>query len=438
MVNKIDFGPENAVRPFIWYRKFAYDNLKYVLNRIGVEKVDIYLNQIKKFCDLTDFEKKNGWYLPAVTKLRANVFDKYKPKSEISLFLKPIDSKMWDILVVIAGDYENPIKIEECVPRIYAKIDRKKLWAALQSLSEKADKEDWRYNGHPYRALQYYIESVYDRLEKECNEKPEGKNVFVVPKNDSDAMVFCTGLVTPDEDGAHYIYAYCSSPKDGVYHDIKWESHSGTRAKGLAQNPKLVFDDERVNHGLPYPPSWISNPERLLFDYRYGSITEQQIIFNFKHIYDNLYERVHESIRGQFYARFPPGKYKEKYEEFKTYIEDAWRTTRKILQKSFKVAIPTYYHGEIQLLVPLFLDEKNINQASAALVLTLNNKGSSHYFCPTCLSLEMARIDSRVITRIDDTWLKPDVKSLESMLQSSEGEEDADWWDCELEQCGLW
>ena len=79
-------------------------------------------------------------------------------------------------------------------------------------------------------------------------------------------------------------------------------------------------------------------------------------------------------------------------------------------QKSFKVAIPTYYRGKIQLLVSLYLDENNENEASVALVVALNENKEKKcwYFCPTCLSLDMARADLRVITRIDDTWLKVD------------------------------
>lgn len=440
----------------IVFRKFVFHNLFEALRSIGRVKSpenrgwsDVVLkNLFSKYDGLLDCDKERGFILPTGMKLLSDVFDEEEYQSQAAIFLsfKPINSEEWDILVVIDGHDDKPIKIEECVPRIYAKIERKKLRDALQSLSKKADKEDWQFKENRYGALRYYIESVYDRLEKEYNANSEGcapkKNIFAVPKNEPSAMVFCTGLVTSDEDGAHYIYAYCSSPdSDGVYQKIEWLSHGGTQRKRVC-NSKLDFDDESVNHGLPYPPNWVSEPNRLLFDYRYGSITDKQIRFYESHIYANLRAdprdrgRLSETEWKQFSEKFPC--YEEKKTEFKEYLYSAWRRTRKMLQKSFKVAIPTYYRGEIQLLVPLFLDEKNINQASVALVLTLDNKGPWHYFCPTCLSLEMARMDSRVITRIDDTWLKPDVKSSESMRQSSEGEEDVDWLDCELEQCGRW
>ena len=401
----------------IKFRKFAYDNLfgsalqsigKIVCTNCGW--IDgVVQNLFKEYDRLLDSEKKEGFLLPTGMKLRPNILEEYQSYSEIALLFKPINSEEWDILVVVDDDCDNPITIEDCVPEIYRRIDRKKLWSALEVLAAKADSEDWSYKGNRYGALRYYVESVYDHLQKEHdgrlkNDAGKVHQVFSIPK-ENDAMVFCTGLVTPDEDGAHYIYAYCSSPnKDGIYQNIEWLSHSGSRAKGVTYNPKLAFDNNRINHGLPYPPHWVSAPERLLFDYRFGSITEGQIRFSESHIYKNLCERLPDPIRDQFREEFPC--YEDKKAEFKEYLENAWRVTRKILQKSFKVAIPTYYRGEIQMLVPLYFDNNNKQEASVALVVTLDKTGQSHYFCPTCLTLEMARVDSRVITRIDDTWLK--------------------------------
>ena len=103
-------------------------------------------------------------------------------------------------------------------------------------------------------------------------------------------------------------------------------------------------------------------------------------------------------------------------ELFEERIKKAWRFTRKRLQQNFKIAVPTYYKGKIQLLVPLYLDEQDTNQPTVALVVALNAEEDGkckqsprgvkyHYYCPTCLSLAMAKNDARVITRIDGTWL---------------------------------
>ena len=94
-------------------------------------------------------------------------------------------------------------------------------------------------------------------------------------------------------------------------------------------------------------------------------------------------------------------------EEFEQRIKTAWPTTRKLLEANYKNAIPTYYQGDIQLLVPLFLDKRKPSTPSAALVLARDRTGKRYYYAPTFLTLEMARNNALVITRIDDSWLTP-------------------------------
>jgi len=411
-------GQQKSIRDFtvngrkLYYRKFAFDNLVTALETVGKIRapdrmgwVDVVMeNMWESYSVIPDEAKENKFVVETGMGLLPDVFDdEYAPRSPISILVSRLDDKCWDIQIVVANDLGNPKFIEDCIPRLYRRVDRKTLKDAAVGLARIADLEDWSYKHKPYGALLYYIESVYDRLEQE--RAAGDQNVFAVPNGDEHAIVFCTGLVTPDASGSHYIYAYCSLPDEkGVFHQVEWLTHSGTRKGGVTYNHKLIFDDTRVNHGLPYPPHWISSQERLLFDYRFGSINEGHIAFFYPHIFENLRTRLPEPLRSKFCSRF--SVYNET--EFKEYLSSAWRDTRKILQKSFKVAIPTYYRGKIQLLVPLYLDESDKKTATVALVVALNEKkeiGAAHYFCPTCLTLEMARMDSRVITRVDDTWL---------------------------------
>ena len=168
-----------------------------------------------------------------------------------------------------------------------------------------------------------------------------------------------------------------------------------------------------------------------MFDYRFASAGSRQIEFNYLHIYDNLIGSndcegsrledkklrgwIEDNYRCEYVVDPNGGQRRKASARFREFINDAWSFTRKYLQKSYREAIPTFYKGKIQLLVPLFLGEcaRKDERPSAALVVTLYSKEDSdsvakpHYFCPTVLSLEMARRDSRVITRVDKTWLNP-------------------------------
>jgi hypothetical protein len=78
-------------------------------------------------------------------------------------------------------------------------------------------------------------------------------------------------------------------------------------------------------------------------------------------------------------------------------IEDAKRRVR----RNYKTAIPQYYKGKLQLLLPLCLQDK----AKADLALVIE-KDSGIYRASTCLTLDMAINNARLIAKPDDEWLK--------------------------------
>ena len=350
---------------------------------------------------------------------------------------------------LLIGDDDTRVALDKCVPKIYQQIERASCQNALPDLRSKADSENWdsiSSNGEVQdnHRLEYYLIAIFDRLtyETEQTEKERLPNAsgytgdsvkksiatrtqeyrnrpFVrITSNgcDTDELFFNTGLVTPL---GHYIYAHCldKDQNAGRFQKIEWLSHEGTpKRRTLNPTLKKLAVSGAFHHGLPFPPNWIDEPERLLFDYRFGSIEDGDIGFSYNHIHMNLQTRLPGELQGQFNRDYPfyrdmPLTYSD---NFKRYLHAAWRRTRKYLQQNFKNAIPTYYRGKIQLLVPLFLDESDENKASAALVLAINEDESKHapgksqpyyYWCPTALSLDMARMNSRVITRIDATWL---------------------------------
>jgi len=78
-------------------------------------------------------------------------------------------------------------------------------------------------------------------------------------------------------------------------------------------------------------------------------------------------------------------------------IEDA----KKRVRRNYKTAIPQYYKGKLQLLLPLCLQSK----ANADLALVIE-KENGIYRASTCLTLDMAINNARLIAKPDDEWLK--------------------------------
>ncbi len=76
--------------------------------------------------------------------------------------------------------------------------------------------------------------------------------------------------------------------------------------------------------------------------------------------------------------------------------------TKQMIDANYKTAVPQYYKGRIQLLVPICLHSSD--KADLALVVSKNSSGSQ-YLGHTCLTLDMAYNNARLIAKLDSRWL---------------------------------
>ena len=85
-------------------------------------------------------------------------------------------------------------------------------------------------------------------------------------------------------------------------------------------------------------------------------------------------------------------------------LEGAIKETTKRIEANYKTAVPQWYKGKIQLLVPLYLTNPNV--PDLALVLFLSEDGSC-YYGHTCLTIDMAYNNARLIAKPKSFWLQP-------------------------------
>jgi hypothetical protein len=78
------------------------------------------------------------------------------------------------------------------------------------------------------------------------------------------------------------------------------------------------------------------------------------------------------------------------------------RMKKKVIA-NYKIAVPQYYNGKIQLLLPLCLENPDVPD----LALVVSKQGENVYQGHTCLTLEMAYNNARLIAKPDSNWLKP-------------------------------
>lgn len=234
--------------------------------------------------------------------------------------------------------------------------------AQIQALAEKALPEKWSFEDKEDNSiLKNYLKYTFNKLQD------EGK----VIETDT-YCVFNTGLFS------HYyvpIYVYGELNKNTAENAARWYF------KGFKDEYELGSMD--IESDFPERADYFSNPDRLVFNWHY------KINVNYKHILDDLNtsQRLPDSIKNS-----------------DTPLETLSGVITKAIQKvtaNYKLAVPHYYQNKIQLLIPLYFG-KNKNP-SIALVLNLMKNG--YYQATTCLSMEMAYMDARLIAKPESNWL---------------------------------
>jgi hypothetical protein len=235
----------------------------------------------------------------------------------------------------------------------------------LKALAEEAEPEDWGYqytqSDHPYPILYNYVRYTYRRVAE------EGK---IVLSEDGQFACLNTGLVTPHQEA---LYASFEANRrenaqpwffKGWFRRGRWELNRFPELPDLAH----YFDD----------------PSCLVLDIR------KDLRVNVEHIIEENRERIPEPFRSM--------------DDFtlQALLKGAIDNARERVRRSYKTAIPQYYKGQVQLLLPLCF--KDPQKADLALVV---ERHQTFYRAATCLSLDMAYNNARQLARPDRDWLKP-------------------------------
>ena len=229
----------------------------------------------------------------------------------------------------------------------------------LQSLANISP-EKWSFgNNNDNSILRNYVMHTFERL------YDEGKVVET-----EDYAIFNTGLFD-----VYYNPIYAYFVKNSNQNKQKWYLDN------------FITEYQRVTMGISQVPeraNYFTNPADLVFD------THLNIIAQYEHIFGDTEnrERLPIAIRNSSMA----------YSLF----NGAVATARKMLEANYKTAVPQFYKGKIQLLVPICLQNQNI--PDLALTCAKADDGKSYLGC-TCLTLEMAYNNARLIAKPDSNWL---------------------------------
>lgn len=216
-------------------------------------------------------------------------------------------------------------------------------------LSQIADSENWSNSTYPNNGiLANYIVKTYDKLTSEKK--------IVIGEN---YALFNTGLFNKYFDP---LYAYQTGS------NISFLTGYELGSIGISERP------ERANY--------FEKPELLLFNWHYS------IDVYYKHILDD--KRNQNRLPKEFLNS----------NNKINIINGALDTMKKRVSANYKLVIPQYYEGKIQLLLPLCL--MSDNKPDVAIAVT---KKDTCYQGHTCLTLDMAYNNARLIAKPESNWL---------------------------------
>jgi hypothetical protein len=236
----------------------------------------------------------------------------------------------------------------------------------LEELKSLAEIEDWDYQNtttsYHLPILYNYIQYTYIRLSEEDK---------ISVSDNGQYLSFNTGLVTPNQEA---IFAFCTTNRNPD-HSQPW-FFQGWKRKG--EYDMIKFDE------LPKIAHYFDDPALLVMDYRL------EVRSNIEHIVSENKER------------FPSPYCDMPDYGIQTIVKGAIENAIERVKRNYKTAIPHFHRGKIQLLLPLCLQDPNV--ADIAIVV---QKHTNFYRASTCLTLDMAYNNARLLARPDKDWLLP-------------------------------
>lgn len=242
-----------------------------------------------------------------------------------------------------------------------------------EHLARLAKDEEWHFNRAEFKTkykqqfpiLTSYLNYTFLRAQ-ELN--------LISYSTDGDKACFNTGLQTRDEKD---IFALFFRNKGATqYKAPDWTLYTFVDSYSTKLSPYKP---------LPDLPTYISDHSDLVFD------TTLDIEINYEHIIDQNKERL-------------PAVLQTNRRLAMTALGGSIESLKSKVLRNYKVAIPHWYEAKIQLLLPLNLTDDN--NADVALVVD-KDKVRNIYRATTILTMDLAYIDARLITRPDRDWLNP-------------------------------
>lgn len=230
----------------------------------------------------------------------------------------------------------------------------------IQDLANIANQETWSFSENTDNLiLKNYLKYTFYKLQEENK----------VIENDF-YCIFNTGLFT-----SYYEQIFvCGERLENS--DTKW------KFKGFYTEYELG----NLNIGTyPERADYFADPSLLVFDWRLNINTQYTHILDDEDNKTRLPKCVLEAERPEFV------------------LTGAIDNAIKRVMANYKLAVPQHFKGRVQLLLPLCFGKSDVPD----LALTLTKMQAGFYQGHTCLTMDMAYNNARLISKPESNWLLP-------------------------------
>lgn len=234
----------------------------------------------------------------------------------------------------------------------------------IQELADMALDEPWNFNGRTDNSiLKNYLKYTFNKIQEE--------GIILEEKS---YFIFNTGLFDK-----YYNPIYVRAIEDH-------SQDSGKKFKDFCTKYELLLD------GIvkaPQRANYFSNPADLVFDWHH------KININFRHILEDVENR----------KRLPEVILKANKPERE--LTGAIEESIKRVTANYKLAVPQYFNKHIQLLLPLYFENNQTPSLALVLSKVSDKENNTEYLGHTCLTMDMAYYNARLITKPESNWLLP-------------------------------
>jgi len=233
-------------------------------------------------------------------------------------------------------------------------------------LAGLAEPEDWEYKSTPSPEskpiLRNYLKYTYKKLAEE-------KKIAIT--SDEEYACWNTGLITSSQEPIYMLFNKNKIETITCY----WHFWKFVR--------KGEWELNRFS-SLPDMAHYFEDPSHLVYN------TKMELRANIEHIVSDNKDR------------YPTGLQSMNAFGLQNITKGAIDSAIERVRRNYKTAIPQYYGGTLQLLLPLSLTDPS--RADLAIVV---ERFGDFYRAATCLTLDMAYNNARQLARPDRDWLAP-------------------------------